>query len=173
MSQQTAISSKSNKRIITGVLGLPYRHDQRFLLTKRHAPGKKDWHNKWQIAGGGLTYGETTEECLRREMWEELRVRPTILYPHPIVTTRIWYADEAETQMDAHILLLTYIIDIGSQVPDLTHDPDWETSDYGWYTLEEAGVLDCLPATVGVVESAFAIIQKNGILTADKKALEG
>lgn len=153
----------SNKTII-GVLGLPINAEKQVLLTQRHAPGKKDWHHKWQLAGGGLDHGEITEDCLRREMWEELRVKPEILYPHPIVKTRIWYKDEEQIKMDAHIILLTYLVSIGDQKPDLTQDPDWETSDWGWYSLEESHNLDCLPLTLDIVKEAFTIIDKNGII---------
>lgn len=153
-----------SKRTIVGVLGLPINSAKQILLTQRHAPDKKEWHNKWQLAGGALDYGETTEECLMREIWEELRVKPTILYPHPVVKTRIWYADEQETKMNAHIVLLTYIIDIGNQIPDLTQDPDWETSDWGWYSLKETRKLDSLPMTLDIVEEAFEVIKNNAIL---------
>lgn len=153
------------KKIVVGVLGLPVRKDGKILLTKRHAPGRKDWHNKWQLAGGGLDYGETTEECLRREVWEELHVKvKKILHSNPIVKTSIWYSDEEQTKMDAHILLIGYLIDIGDQEPDLTKDPDWETSDCAWFTQEEAMQLDMLPLTDDFVEAAYTIIDKNGIL---------
>lgn len=153
-----------SKKIIVGVLGLPVNKNKQVLLTQRHAPGRKDWHNKWQLAGGGLDYGETTEDCLVREMYEELTVKPKILYPHPIVKTRIWYADEKQKKMDAHIILVTYIVDIGDQEPNLSNDPDWETSNWSWYSLEGTRKLDSLPMTFDIVEEAFEVINKNGIL---------
>ena len=151
-------------RTIVGILGLPVNKKKQVLLTKRHAPGNKNWHNKWQIAGGALDYGEITEDCLIREMWEELRVKPKILYPHPIVKTRVWYSAEDKNKMDAHIVLLTYIVDIGDQEPDLTQDPDWETSDWGWFTHSKALDLDSLPLTLDIVKEAYSIIDQNGII---------
>lgn len=153
-----------SKNTIVGILGLPLNNKKEVLLTQRHAPGNDAWHHKWQIAGGGLDYGEITEDCLVREMWEELRVKPKILYPHPVVKTSIWYSDESKTKMDAHIVLLTYIVDIGDQEPDITEDPDWETSDWGWFSHKEAIKLDSLPLTIDIVDEAFTIIDKNGII---------
>lgn len=154
-----------SKNITVGVLGLPLRSDGKILLTRRHAPGKKDWHNKWQLAGGGLEFGETTIDCLKREMWEELRVKvKRILYPQPITVTSIWYEDESKKKMNAHILLLSYIIDIGDQIPDLSQDPDWETNKFDWFSKKEALKLDCLPLTEDIVKEAYKIIDKNDII---------
>lgn len=150
--------------IVVGVLGLPVQKDKKVLLTRRHSPNRLDWHKKWQIAGGELEFGETTKECLHRELWEELRVKPKILHPNPIAVTSIWYADEEKTKMDDHILLLAYLVDIGDQTPDLSQDPEEETSEYAWYTLEEAKKLDRLPLTLEILEDAFKLIHQNDIL---------
>lgn len=152
---------KTNK-IIVAALGLPVSSDgQKVLLTQRHAPDFPAWHLKWQIAGGGLDFGEKLEEGVIREIFEELHVNCKIIHPHPIVKTSIWYGDESDEKMDTQVVLLTYLVDIGSQTPDLTKDPDWETSNWGWFTKEEARKLDCLPLTLDVVEEAFSLLQEN------------
>jgi predicted hydrolase (HD superfamily) len=43
-------------------------------------------------------------------------------------------------------------------------DPDWETSAYGWYSLEEARKLDCLPLTIPIVEEVFDLLKQHDIL---------
>lgn len=152
-------------QIIVTALGLPVSKDgTKVLLTQRHAPGHPAWHHKWQIAGGGLDFGETMEEGVVREVFEELHVNCKIIHPHPIVKTSIWYADESDEEMDTQVVLVNYLVDIGDQVPDLSHDPDWETSNWGWFTLEEARKLDFLPLTLEVVEEAFRLIDTHDIL---------
>lgn len=152
---------KKNK-IIVAALGLPISQDgKKVLLTKRHAPDFPAWHNKWQIAGGGLEFGEKMEDAVLREMKEELAVKASIIYPYPIVKTNIWYADESDEKMDTQVILITYLVSIADQVPDLTQDPDWETSDWGWFTLEEARKLDFLPLTGPIIEEAFSLLQEN------------
>lgn len=154
----------TDNRIIVAALGLPVSKDRtKVLLTQRHAPGHPLEHNKWQIAGGGLDFGETMEEGVVREIFEELHVNCKIIYPHPVVKTSIWKA-ETENEGDTEVVLANYLIDIGDQVPDLTQDPDWETSNWGWFTLEEARKLDFLPLTLEVVEEAFRILDKENIL---------
>lgn len=153
------------QKIIVAALGLPVSTDgKKVLLTQRHAPGNLSWHLKWQIAGGGVDFGEEIEAAVLREMHEELHVKAKIIHPYPIVKTSIWYADESDEKMDTHVILITYLVTIGDQIPDLSHDPDWETSAFGWFTLSEAKKLDCLPLTLAVVEEAFALLAKHEII---------
>ena len=152
-------------KIITAALGLPISKDgKKVLLTQRHAPGNPAWHHKWQLAGGGLDFGETMEEAVLREMHEELHVKAKIIHPYPIVKTSIWYAQESDEKMDTHVILITYLVTIGDQIPDLSHDPDWETSAYGWYTLAQARKLDFLPLTFDIVKEAFQLLDAHDIL---------
>lgn len=153
------------QQIIVAALGLPVSRDgQKVLLTKRHAPNFPAWHHKWQIAGGGVDFEEEMEAAVLREMWEELHVKAKIIHPYPIVKTSIWYADESDEKMDTHVILITYLVDIGDQIPDLSHDPDWETAAFGWFTQGEASKLDNLPLTFDIVKEAFALLDKHEII---------
>jgi 8-oxo-dGTP pyrophosphatase MutT (NUDIX family) len=152
-------------KMITAVLGVPISKDKKFLMTKRHAPGNPLWHNKWQFAGGGLNHGETVEEGLLREMWEELHVKAQIIYPHPIVKTRILTKKNTDEAGEATIVLMLYLVDIGDQKPDLSHDPDWETNDWGWFSYEEASKLDSLPMTMDFLDDASQLLDKHEIIT--------
>ena len=78
------MKSKSNRITIVGELGLPIRKDRKFLITRRDSPQKKSWHNKWQVAGGEIEFGETPEQALSREIHEELGVSARIIFPYPI-----------------------------------------------------------------------------------------
>lgn len=146
------------KQIIVAALGLPISKDRKkVLLTQRHSPGNIAWHNKWQIGGGGVEFGESLEEAVLREMREELSVNAKIIYPHPIVKTSIWRADQSDEKIDTHVILVTYLVDIADQTPDLTKDPDWETSNWGWFDVNEVEKLDSLPATLDIVKEAFQL----------------
>jgi 8-oxo-dGTP pyrophosphatase MutT (NUDIX family) len=153
-----SLDSKLPKKIVFGVMALPIRHDKHFLLSQRNQPGTEAWHNKWQVAGGGLEFGETPEQALAREIQEELQVSIRILYPNPIVKTSIWYGSEVDTKMDAQIILTTYIVDIGDQEPNVAGDE--ETKTFGWYSLEEAMELDSLPMTREIVKEGYQMCNK-------------
>lgn len=142
----------TQKKIIVAVLGLAINKHNQFLLTRRHAPGSKVWHNKWQAAGGGLEFGETPEQALAREMQEELGVSIRILHPYPIVKSSVWYASETSSKSDSQIILMGYIVDIGQQRIDISKDN--ETNAFEWYTLEDVLKLDCLPMTPEIITEA-------------------
>ena len=150
------------RKIVVGAMGLPIKNGRKYLLTRRHAPGTPPWHNRWQIAGGALEFGETPEEAMKRELKEELGVSATILYPLPVVKTSIWYAHELEKKEDAQIILITYLVDIGTQNVDVSKDD--ETNKFGWFTYSEVGKLDSLPMTIEIVEEAERIIKSHKLL---------
>ena len=58
-------------------------HQGRYLIARR----KQGVHlgGLWEFPGGKREAGETLEECLHRELWEELNVRIDIPVPFQIV----------------------------------------------------------------------------------------
>lgn len=55
------------------VLGIVVTKDGRYLVTKRKAD--KEWApGAWEVSGGGVQAGETSEEAVRREVLEETGV---------------------------------------------------------------------------------------------------
>jgi mutator protein MutT len=77
------------KAEIIVVLAAVIERDGRFLLTRRH----RDAHlgGLWEFPGGKCEPGETHDECLRRELLEELGANATI--GREILATEHAYAD--------------------------------------------------------------------------------
>lgn len=149
---------------VGGVLGLAINSKCQVFLTQRSEPGDPLFHQKWNIPGGGIEWGEKPEETLVREFREELGVVPTIRSPYPVPVTAIWRGKDNGKDTDAHILLLCYIVDIGDQQIDTSKDPDHETMNYGWFSVEEANQLDSLPQTTETIAKAFALLDKHAII---------
>jgi len=64
---------KTNPKIVTAAV---IQRGDRILIAKRKH-GKLHAGN-WEFPGGTLEEGETCEECLKRELWEELAVRAEV-----------------------------------------------------------------------------------------------
>jgi 8-oxo-dGTP pyrophosphatase MutT (NUDIX family) len=105
----------------------------RIFLTRRTDNGQ------WCLPGGRMESGESAAEACEREVWEEtaLRVRVKRLvgvYSHP--DQLVIYPDGHK----AHIVALHFEAEIISGQPALSN----ETSDFGYFTLEEVEGLEML-----------------------------
>src|ERR1700732_3042179 len=66
-------NSTTTKKIIAAIFE---DSDNNILIAQR---GKKDEiYGKWEFPGGKMEPGETEEECLRRELYEELGIQTKV-----------------------------------------------------------------------------------------------
>ena len=103
----------------------------RVFLTRRTDNGQ------WCLPGGGMESGESVQEACEREVWEEtgLHVRALRLvgvYSHS--DQLVVYPDGNK----AHIVALHFEAEIIDGEPALSN----ETTDFGFFTLEEVQALD-------------------------------
>jgi 8-oxo-dGTP pyrophosphatase MutT (NUDIX family) len=145
-------------KFINVVLGIPFNHHQQVLLSQRHAPHLPAVHHKWQLIGGGVEFGETSEQTLAREFQEETQLSVEILFPHPIVKTSIWTAEEMSTDHNQHTTLIAYLVKLSSQKPDWSSDT--ETADMQWFDFNQVAKLPVLPQTVEIVAEAVELINR-------------
>lgn len=66
-----------NKQVIEVAAGVIFDRDQHLLACER--PVGKALAGKWEFPGGKLEPGETAEQALRRELYEELALEVTVL----------------------------------------------------------------------------------------------
>ncbi len=144
-------------KMAQGSLGLPVNKNGEFLITLRNEPQHPETHNKWQVAGGGIEFGETPEQALAREMQEELSVSVRLLYPQPIAKTRVWRLNNGSY----HILLLCYLVDIGIQTPKVDGE---ENLEYRWIKPADIHVLEYLPLTDDFIFEAETLIKRHNLL---------
>lgn len=79
------------KKLIIGVGGALF-NDGKILMLKR-SQHKKFMPNMWEIPGGKVEYGETPEEALKREIFEETALKVEADKPY-----YVWsYVQDAET----------------------------------------------------------------------------
>ncbi len=104
------------------------RRNGKYLLTKRVHKDPK-FHGAWQIAGGGLEFGETLVEGMRREIKEELNLS----VKNPRMIPRIF--EVVRPQPKWHGVFVAFLCDLAS--PELVIKLDEEASDWRWFKASE------------------------------------
>jgi 8-oxo-dGTP diphosphatase len=107
----------------------------RIFATQR---GSGDWKDWWEFPGGKIEPGETAEQALHREIWEELETRIII---GELLYTIEW--DYPKFHLTMHCFLCT--IESGS-LTLLEHEAA------RWLAPDELDSVQWLPADIQVIE---------------------
>ena len=115
------MSSKESRPLV-GV-GVIIIRDGKILLAERKG---SHGENTWASAGGHLEFGETLEECARRETFEEFGIhlqRMTFLCVSNIVA------------YDRHYIDVEFLGDLGIQIPQIQEQDFF--ANLQWFSLSE------------------------------------
>lgn len=104
------------------------RKNGRILLTRR-SPHIIEG-GKWCLPGGRLEKNETAAAGVMREIREETRLSPTS-------ARFLFYHDEFVPSLHLHGLVLVFDVTVTG-----TPRPNWEVSEWKWFTFAEAIKLD-------------------------------
>ena len=108
----------------------------------------KNERDEWELPGGKLEVGESPEECLRREILEELNLQVEV---RSILDSWVY-----EVQRNNRVLILTYGC-VAPNLAEIAHSD--EHSEARIFSMEE---LDVLHAPQGYKDSVRAWIGKSG-----------
>ncbi len=135
-------------RIVAVVIAVFYdKTTSKFLLTQRKEidPDDRDYGHAWNFPGGGMQFGETVEDALKREIREELGREITIIKLIPRVFSpvrRHWQG-----------ILMCYLCEF-SDTRKITLNE--ESMDYGWFSLSEINNLKTLPLAYDIAQMAVS-----------------
>ena len=113
------------------------KQDQQYLIAQRKKGSNQEL--KWEFPGGKVEIGEDPEDCLRREIKEELGLSVKIFNIYQVVSHN--YGEK-------HIILLCYLCKNEGGEPSCI-----DCNDYRWVTVKEMSEYDFAPADIIVVES--------------------
>ncbi|MCX9084154.1 MAG: 8-oxo-dGTP diphosphatase MutT [Candidatus Methanoperedens sp.] len=110
--------------------------DGLFFIAKRKKSDKLA--NKWEFPGGKIENGETAEECLKREIEEELRIN---------VRIGDFFGESFYQYPQGAIQLFAYWVNWESgSIELMAHD------EYKWVSLSELDNYDFAPADIPLVK---------------------
>ena len=109
--------------------------DGRIFATQR---GSGDWKDWWEFPGGKIEPGETAEQALHREIWEELEARIRI---EKLLHTIEW--DYPKFHLTMHCFLCT--LESGELILK-------EHEAARWLAPDELDSVQWLPADIQVIE---------------------
>lgn len=120
-------------KVRLGTSAIIFDNEGKFLLTKRADNGQ------WCLPGGAVESGESLAEACEREVFEEtglsVRVKRLVgVYSHP---------DQLVVYPDGHKAFIV-AIHFETEVMDGKLGLSDETSDFGYFTLEETETLEML-----------------------------
>ncbi len=127
------------QKTIFVVVGLVISDVGKILMTKRNEPELSGAHHKWELPGGKVAFGESAEEALKREIYEETGYRVAVNTLLPRSHMSIWRYDDVEQ----HTVVFCYRCTPIENSHKNTHDH--HISDVQWVNKNDVLNLDALP----------------------------
>ncbi|RLG05146.1 MAG: hypothetical protein DRN68_09020 [Thaumarchaeota archaeon] len=135
------MSSKSYPGQPIPAVGAFIIRDGKILLIRR---AYEPCAGKWSVPGGTIKLGETTMDALRREVFEELGVRPK---PIKLLDIYDYISRDEDGKVKYHYVIIDFLVNLESF--EIT--PSSEILEYGFFTRDEALELADLVSSVRVV----------------------
>lgn len=118
------------QRQITIVVAVIRNEKSEILIAKRNEPEVPEIHDKWEFLGGGIEFGESPTDALKREVKEEAGIEVEVIRLLPEVLSGTQeFADK-----NLHVIILSYECKIISGTPT---PKDSEIAELKFVALDE------------------------------------
>lgn len=142
--------NKKSERDIPS-MAVVFNNEGKILLSKRYKPG--DWaHEKWNLPGGIIDYGEHPANTAIREVKEETGIDIKVDFPLPIVESK------AMNEINTDVIAIAYIASFVSGSIDT--DKDQGTSEARWFSYDDIDFNNSMPLTKTIIDNALEVKKK-------------
>jgi len=128
---------------MVGVCGIVFNEEGKLLLMKHKK--KTPWYGYWIIPGGKLEFGESLENCIRREIKEEFGIEIKI---EKLVTALV----SKESEKVKHPIVLIFFL--SKALSNELRIKEDEVKEAGWFSLEEIERMNLHEDTLLALEKA-------------------
>jgi mutator protein MutT len=109
------------------------------LFLAKRGPKAKNERGTWEFPGGGVEFGETMADCIKREIYEEYGIRIEL-------SDQLEAIDHLIPDEQQHWVAITFIAKIVKGKPKIMENE--KCSEIGWFKINE------LPKPLSIVSSA-------------------
>ena len=103
-----------------------------FSKNKKEVLLLKNKHGYWDLPGGHMEFGETPEECLLREIKEEIGTKAKVLKLFTIQTVILEYPGNSKI---SHYVSLIFECKLFSNVSNNFYFNDDEIENFSWFAI--------------------------------------
>lgn len=140
-----------DKRTIFVFKGIVFNKDSQILIDNRKEKKLESADGKWELPGGKIEFGETPEEAVQREVFEETGYQVKVKEIVPYSNVSIWkYANYIQ-----HTVVFSYICELKSNKHiDII---DKCVNKYKWIDYNQIENYDFLPGAKEAIKAAMKL----------------
>lgn len=125
-----------------GIGAIIINNEGKYLLAKRGRKAKNE-RGKWEFPGGGIEFGDTMHDTIKREMMEELGIEIEIFDHLPPIDHIIPYDNQ-------HWVTSGVMANIKKGTPKIMEKEKCDA--IGWFTIDDIVKLDLSIATLKYID---------------------
>lgn len=140
------------KKTIFVFKGIVFNNNHQVLIDNRKEKKLESADGKWELPGGKIEFGESPEEAVKREVYEETGYNVEVKQIVPYSNVSVW---EYQNCIQ-HTIVFSYIC----KLKDEKHIniKDKGINEYRWINYDELNSFDFLPGAKEAIESAIKIV---------------
>lgn len=138
-----------DKKTIFVFKGIIFDNQKRVLIDNRKEKILDDADGKWEVPGGKIEFGETPEEAVKREVFEETGYNVNVKKIVPFSNVAIWDYPEFKQ----HTVVFYYECELLNS--EHKNQNDDKINNYKWIDVGDLSKYNFLPGNIEAIKLAF------------------